>query len=100
METAAATAKAAAARAGARIKRGVAVLIVSGAFLRVAQGLVSLAEFLEFFLGGLVARIFVRMIFYGELAVGFFDFLGSRLAVDFENFVVIAFGHDKLKIKN
>ena len=69
-------------RAGAlaRVKRGVAVLVVGGAFLRVAQRLVGLAEFLEFFLGLLVARIFVRMKFHGQLAVGFLDFLGVGFA--------------------
>ena len=74
----AAAAESAAARALARIKRGVAVLVISRAFLRVAQGLVSFAEFLELFLGRFVARIFVRVKFHGELAVGFF--ISSSLA--------------------
>ncbi len=75
---AAAAGKAAAARAGAGIKGGVAVLVVGGALLRVAQDFVGLAEFLEIFLGRLVARIFVRMKFHGQLAVGFLDFLVAR----------------------
>ena len=62
----------------ARVKGGVAVLVVGGAFLRVAQRLVGLAQFLEFFLGGLVARIFVRVKFDGQLAVGLLDFLVAR----------------------
>ena len=61
--------------------------------MRVAQGLVGLAEFLEFFLGGLVARIFVRMKFDGQLAVGLLDFLVAGAAADAEDFVIIAFGH-------
>ena len=88
-----AAAEAAARPARARIERGVAVLVVGGAFLRIAQRLVSLAEFLEFFLGGLVARIFVRMKFHGQLAVGLLDFLVVGLAADAEDFVIIAFGH-------
>ena len=91
MKAAAKAAGAAGARAG--IKRRVAVLIVGRAFLRVAQGLVGLADFLEFFLGGFVARIFVRMKFDGQLAVSLFDFLVAGVAADAEHFVIIALGH-------
>ena len=82
-----------AAGAVARIERRVAVLVVGGAFLRVAQDLVSLAKFLEFFLCRVVARIFVRMMFHGQLAVSFFDLLKRDFAADFQDFVIIAFGH-------
>jgi hypothetical protein len=40
-----------------------------------------------------VARIFVRVKFHGELAVGFFDLLGGGFPADFQYFVIIAFGH-------
>src|SRR3989442_9892801 len=46
-----------------RIECGVTVLIVCSASLRIAQGLVSLADLFEFFLGGFFAGILVRMIF-------------------------------------
>jgi hypothetical protein len=88
-----AIAETAAARAHARVERRVAVLVVGGAFIRVAQRLVSLAEFLEFFLRRMVARIFVRMKPHREPAVGFFDAVGSFLAGDLQNFVIIALGH-------
>src|SRR5260221_7307534 len=71
---------AAAPGAMARVERRVAELVVGRALLRVAQRLVSLAKLLEFFLGGLVAGIFVRMIFDGEAAVGFFGAVGGCLA--------------------
>ena len=80
---------------GARIKGGVAVLVVGGAFLRVAQDFVGMAEFLEIFLGNLVARVFVRVKFHGLLAVGFFDFVVARVLIDAENFVIVAFSHGR-----
>src|SRR5207248_5356633 len=51
------------------------------------------AQFLEFFLGGFVAGIFVGMILEGQLAIGLFDFLLAGAAVHPENIVIIAFGH-------
>ena len=83
----------AAAGASARIESRVAVLVVGGAFLRVAQGFISLAQFLEFFLGGLVTRIFVGMIFQGQLAIGLLDLLLAGIAVHAQNLVVVAFCH-------
>ena len=77
----------------ARVKRAVAVLIVGGALLRIAQGLVGFAEFLELFLGGLVARVFVRVMLHRELAVGLLDFILARATRDAEHLVVISFGH-------
>src|SRR5207244_2077625 len=71
-----------AACARARIERSVAVAVVGRALLVVAQNLVSFAKLLELFLGGVVAGIFVRMIFEREFAVGFFDFFRIRFAPD------------------
>src|SRR5439155_4251855 len=79
--------------AGAPIERRVAVSIVSGPLLRVAKDFVGLAQFFELFLGCFIARIFVRMIFYGELAVSLLDFLGFDAFLDAENLVVVSFGH-------
>ena len=80
--------------AGAPIEGRVAVLVVGGALLRVAQDFVGFAEFLEFFLGRLVAGILVRMKFDRQLAVGLLDLLDVRGALDAEDFVVVAFGHE------
>ena len=68
-------------------------MVVGGAFLRVADRFVGFAEFLEFLLGGFVARVFIRVIFYREFAVGLFDVLVGGLAGDAEHFVVIPLGH-------
>src|SRR5206468_250414 len=45
-------------------KGGVAEAVVSRAFLRVSEDVVSLGELLEFLLGRVVARIFVRVKFH------------------------------------
>ena len=66
---------------GPAVKGGMAVLVVGGALLRVAQDFVGLAQFLELLLGGFVARVLVRVILDRELAVGLLDFLvGPRFA--------------------
>ena len=51
--------------AGTAIKCRVAVLVVSGALLRVIEHFVGLTQFFEAFFGGLIARVFVRMKFDG-----------------------------------
>ena len=50
-----------------------AVLIVHLALLRVRKHLVGFIDFLEFFLGILVAGVVVRVVLHCQLAVGFFD---------------------------
>ena len=78
---------------GTRAERGVAKLVVGRFFLGIAQGLVGFTDFLEFLLGLLVVGILVRMIFDGELAVGFFDFISGGTLADAQHLVVIALGH-------
>jgi hypothetical protein len=81
-------------RARARVKGGVAVLVVSGALLRVAQRFIGFAQFFELLLGSLVARILVGMIFDGQFPIRLLDFLLAGVAVHAEDLVVIAFGHN------
>src|SRR5690606_23112992 len=76
-----------------RIERIMAVLIVGGAFLRVAQRFISFPKFFEFFLGRFIAGILIGVIFNCEFAVRFFNFLSVCVSLDAEDFVVIAFGH-------
>jgi hypothetical protein len=45
------------------IEGGVAVLVISGALLRVAQRFIRFTQFFELFLGSLVARVLVGMMF-------------------------------------
>ena len=56
---------------GTRAESGVTKLVVGRFFLGIAQGLIGFTDFLEFLLGLLVVGVLVRMIFDGELAVGF-----------------------------
>ena len=72
------TAEAARARTCALFERGMAVLVVHRPFLFVGQGVVGLLNLFKFFLGFLIALIAVGMVFHGQLAVGFFDFVVAR----------------------
>jgi hypothetical protein len=63
-------------------ERSVAKAIVRGAFVRIHEHVVRFAQFLEFFLGVRVVRIFVRMKLYGEFSIGAFDFLIGGISPD------------------
>src|SRR5271157_3833380 len=67
------------------VEGGVAVLIVEGALLGIAQDFIGLAEFFELLLSRLVPRVLIRVILNCELAVGLFNLLRfglSRYAED------------------
>ena len=85
--------EAACALGGCALEGGVAVAVVGGAFLFIAEDIVGLADFFEFVFGGFVAGVFVRVEFYREFAVGFFDIVGAGVFFDAEHFVVVPFGH-------
>src|SRR6185369_2902426 len=70
-----------------------AVTIVSGALLGIAQDAIGLRGFLEFFLGLVIAGIAVRMKFERKPAVRRFERRFIAIAADAENFVVVAFDH-------
>ncbi len=73
---------------------GMTVAIVGGAFLVVHQDVVGFAEFLELLFRVRVVRIFIRMEFDREFAIGALDLLAGRVAFDAQDFVVVAFrGH-------
>ena len=80
------------AAAAALGKGGVTVAIVGGAFLFVHQDVVGFAEFLEFLFRVRVVGIFVGMKLDRELAIGALDLLAGRIALDAQDFVVIALG--------
>src|SRR5204862_8119907 len=79
--------------AGPPVTGSVAVSVVRRPFLVIREDFVSLARFLELFLGRLITGIFVRMEFYGLLAVSLFDFLRRSAFLEAEDLVVVAFGH-------
>jgi len=76
-----------------RVDAGVAELVVGGALLRVREHLVGLLRLLELLLGLRVVRIAVRMEFHGQLAVGLLDLFFGSVAIDAEDFVIVAFSH-------
>jgi hypothetical protein len=88
-----------AAKSGSPLRKsGVSVPIVSGALIGIDQHIVSFAELLKSLLGVRIIRIFVRMEFNRELAIGALDFILGRTPRDTEHFVIIAFGRWHLKI--
>jgi len=68
-----------------------AVAVVRGALLLIAQDGISLAALLEAFLGFIVAGVAVRMKLQRQLAVCTLDLVICRIAGDTEYFVIIAF---------
>ena len=66
----------AAAHATVGVHTGVAILVISSAFLAVREHLVGFFALFELFLGhlGLVALVAVGVVLHGQLAVGRFDF--------------------------
>jgi hypothetical protein len=87
------SARAGARAAAARVEGIVAVLVVGGALLRVAQCLVGFADLLELVLGGLVTWILVGVKLEGLLAIGLLEFVVRNAAADAEDFVIVALGH-------
>lgn len=63
--------------------------VVAGALLRVAQGFVGLADFLEVVGRGGVIRVLVRVVHNGEFAVGFLDVRVGGVLVDAEDLVKV-----------
>ena len=71
---------------------GVAVVVVGRPLVRMAEDLEGLGGLLEFDDGLLVARIAVRVVLQGELAIGFGDLTVAGGTIDAEDLIVIAFG--------
>ena len=69
-----------------------AIAIVGGALLRIAQDAVGFGGFLEFFFGLLIVGIAIRMVFQRQLAVGALERRRVAIAADAEDFVIIALG--------
>jgi hypothetical protein len=84
--------------ASALRKSGMPVPIVSGALIGIYQHIIGFAELLKSFLGVRIIRIFVRMEFNREFAIGTLDFIVGRTPWDTEHLVIIAFGRWHLKI--
>ena len=57
----------------------ISVIIILAAFCLVSENIVGRCYAFEFFFRGFVSRISVRMIFYGELSVSFFNIVERRI---------------------
>src|SRR5262245_50051964 len=62
-------------RATVTAKTLMAVFVVNGSFVTIAQHTVGFGRFLEAFFGLMISGIFIRMIFDRHFAVGALDFL-------------------------
>jgi hypothetical protein len=80
----------------APVNAGMTELIVVGALFSVAQDGVSLGEFLEFFLGFLIALRAVRVVFHRKFSVGAPKLIMRGPAVDAQYFVIVSFTHYSL----
>ena len=79
------------------LQAGMAVAIVGGALLRVAQDAVGFGGLFELLFGIRVVRVAVRMILQRQLAVGGFHLAVVRVPADAEDFVIVSFRHGKLR---
>jgi hypothetical protein len=64
--------------------------VVAGALFLVAENVVGLGRFFETLDGGIVTRISVRVVFYGEYFEGLLDFIRRSVARHSEDFIVVA----------
>ena len=87
------TAESGTAAHAACLEGGVAILVVSGTLLPVGQGFVGFLRFLELLLRLGVVRIAVGMVLHRQLAISLLDIFLRRVAVDAEDFVIVALAH-------
>jgi hypothetical protein len=68
-------------------------LVIFFAFFGVGQDFMGLIDFTEFSAGGFIFRIYIRMIFPGQLAVCLFNFILAGISIQSEYFVVVLLLH-------
>jgi hypothetical protein len=72
----------------------VAVSIIGGTFLPIAKDRIGLVDLLETLPGLRIVRVLVRMILLGQLSIGLFDLLWSRLPAYSQDLIIVAFSQD------
>src|SRR5262249_3726516 len=77
----------------ALLEGGMAEAVIGGALLLVLQDVIGFVDFLELDLGGVVARILVRVQLHRELAERRLDLGRRRAFLQAEYVVVVAFAH-------
>ncbi len=60
------------------LQSAVAIAVIGGAFLRIAQNAIGFGRFLELFFGRLIVGVAIRMILHGHLSVGGFKQASSQ----------------------
>jgi hypothetical protein len=75
------------------LNSGVAELVIGGTLLVVREDLVGFGGFLKLFLRLFIPRVFIRVVLYGQLPVGFFYIVLGSVFRDPEDFVIISLGH-------
>src|SRR5690606_2356630 len=73
---------------------GMTELVVGGTLLIVLQDVIGLVNFLELLLGRRIARIAVRMILHGELAISLLDFIALRTSGHAQDIVIVLLRHE------
>ena len=68
-----------------------AELVIFGPLLFVGEHLIGLVDLLELGLGGLVVGVHVRVVLFGQLPVGLFNFIIRGAFADTQDFIVITF---------
>ena len=81
------------------VKPGMTVLVVYLAFFRIAEDSVGLVGLLEAGFSLLVARIEIRVVLLGKLAVRFFQFVIRCGAGNAENIIIISFFRHVLSLR-
>jgi hypothetical protein len=71
----------------------VAETVIGGALVAVLEHVIGLVDFLELVLAFVVARIAIRVVLHGELAVRGLELDLGAGARDAQDFVIVAFGH-------
>src|SRR3989338_762420 len=73
------------------LKGRASTLIILATLFRIAQHKVGFGDFFKFFFSRLVSLIHIRVVFFGQTTVDFFDFfLGGRFGYT-QTFIVILF---------
>jgi hypothetical protein len=73
------------------LQSAMAISIVAGPFIRIAQNAIGFRRFLEFFFRAPIIRILVRVILLSHFSIGALDFLIGSILRNAQHFIVIAF---------
>lgn len=76
-----------------RIHAGLAVAVVGGALLRIAQNRISLTDLFKLFFGLLVAVVAVGMVLHRQTSIRLFDFIVARITRNAKYLVIILISH-------